>query len=43
MSVSNNKTKFIVIGIICLIVAMFVVLLALGMIGGAFYYQMGGN
>jgi hypothetical protein len=43
MAQSNKKTKYIIIGIVCFVAAMFVVLLAIGMIGGMVYYQTGGN
>ncbi len=39
----DKKIIYIIVGIVCLVVAIPLVLVILGMIGGAFYYATGAN
>lgn len=43
MANSNNKVIFIILGVVGVIIAIPVLLLILGMVGGFVYYQSGAN
>jgi len=43
MANNSNKTIYIIIGVVLLVIAIPVVIVLLGLLGGLFYYMQGAN